>query len=74
MEPVFEEHLGSVTLIPWHRLSGEVMAISGKQYAALSEKSGPAPIGYLPMGVLMMWLSRSRIAPAGGVRPPTQMA
>jgi len=26
------------------------------------------------VGVLMMWLSRSRTAPAGGVRPPTQMA
>ena len=36
-----------------------------------------ATTGLLTIGcawVLMMWLSRSRTAPAGGVRPPTQTA
>jgi hypothetical protein len=46
----------------------------GSQFERALQEIWSPPIGYLPMGVLMMWLSRSRIAPAGGVRPPTQMA
>jgi hypothetical protein len=62
-----------------HRRVDQQRAAGAPPHAAMrSRQSMPTPdrTYLLTVGVcvLMMWLSTSRTAPAGGVRPPTQMA